>query len=159
VRGDQLVWMYGADEDEMRRLARTLHPVGRDVLDDMETEARAAILRSADAERLVDGISLHTEGDARLACVDGQEPVGCAPASGYGPMLVATIPRDGTYLVVGCVLEHVPVTEVVVNDVAIPTVTAACGQAFSQGGVEPGYTTIRFDDAPGGVGAYYFDLP
>ena len=62
------------------------------------------------------------ERSARRGCIDGEEPDGCVevgaghPAAGW-----RSIPRGGTFLVVGCIDPRFPVPEVVVNDRPVPT--------------------------------------
>lgn len=149
-----------APEDELRPLASTLEPISRADLDGMVHEVSDGVIERGEAEPVVDGITFHREpGADPLACLDGQEPDGCATADRYGPLVMAPIPQDGTYVVVGCISQPIPITQVVVDEQPVPTRTAPCGQAFSVPDRAPGTLAITFDDGPGGVGTYTFDLP
>jgi hypothetical protein len=153
--------VISAAPEQLRPLAETLQAVPRNALDALVDEVSVRTIEEGTAEPWVDGVTIHrpTDGDA-LACIDGEEPDGCAIVATPGPMILATIPDDGAFLVVGCIhRQPVPVTEVLVDDRSRPLGTAPCGLTFSAPDVPAGTLTVTFDDGPGGVGTYTFDLP
>ncbi|HEX7133183.1 MAG TPA: hypothetical protein VF228_11440 [Iamia sp.] len=149
-----------AAEHQLRPLAHALVPVARAVIDEMVREVNADAVARGESQPVVDGVTWYGNGnDPPVACIDGEEPDGCVEFGGSNPLTVAWIPRDGTYLVVGCIIDLFPVPEVVVNDRPIPTQTAFCGRAFSVADVAPGTLAVEFDDGPGGVGTYTYAVP
>jgi hypothetical protein len=148
-------------EDDLRPLADTLEPVDPSVLDEMVHEVSARIIDGGLAEPVLNGITFHRPGPGgdAVACLDGQEPAGCANADRYGPLVMAPIPQDDVFTVVGCISQPMPVGQVTVDGTPVPTQTAACGEAFSLPGIAPGRVAIAFDDGPGGVGTYTISLP
>jgi hypothetical protein len=154
--------VINAPEDDLRRLAHLLEPVERAAVDEMVREVSEGVVERGEGEPVVDGVTWYANGnEPPLACIDGEEPDSCVEVTYSLPLMMAPLPRGDAYLVVGCVDPRFPVTGVVVDDRPIPTQTstASCGQAFSAPDVAPGTLTIAFDDGPGGVGTYTYDLP
>lgn len=153
--------VISAAEEQLRPFAETLEAVPRTALDALVDEVRVRTIEEGVAEPWVDGVTIHRPPDGdTLACIDGEEPDGCAIVATPGPMILATIPHEDAFLVVGCIhRQPVPVTEVLVDGRSRPLGTAPCGLTFSAADVPAGTLTIAFDDGPGGVGTYTFDLP
>lgn len=145
--------------DDLRALADSLEPITPAALDEMVHAATSRIIDGGEAEPMVDGVSIHRAGDRVVACLDGEEPEGCGNVDHYGPLVMAPIPVGEGSTVVGCISQPTPIGEVTVGGVPVPTQTAPCGEAFSARGIAPGTLVIAFDDGPGGVGTYTFDLP